>query len=419
MIGSIWPESEAGDSVKPIMWGVVGLAMVSTAAGCGSLTAQGPRAVPPAVISYHSSIKSVGTAWPSAAARWSPSGRQFAFSVNPQTGTAIVGLTASLRTRPEQLGPGRHIVALTARYAIVASASDRRDWLYPLIGNRLGNPVAWNAPTDTWQSWVQTRQGPAIVTGGYHSQKAALTESTGDRIPLSGSQVFVSPDGKYGAVTGGTRLSRNVASPGAFAPSRYQPSPVTTPITVWNFDAITPRPMVTIHLPAVYLPKAAGGALVGYLEFSPNEQYLSVLVQGNNGVGPKLVGKTFIYEVSSGELVGIAPYGNGMMWALDSQGLWLGTPLPQGQGRDRLVNIHGATLWTWPDGRSQGVVTPVSGQALVVVHRGHLAVWNKNRGFTSLAHLRTYPPNTAVQAPGGAGILMNVGGEMLYWGAKS
>lgn len=394
------------------------LGVTVTAAGCSSHVSGGGGLAPPAVISHGPGVKLVGSASPSAEPLWSPPGHLFAFSVSPDAGTAVIGLTSSLKTHTVELGTDRHLVGLTAHDAVAASASDKRDWLYPLQDGRLGKPIPWKAATDTWQEWVDTQQGPAIVTGGYRSQKAALTESTGARISLSGSQVFVSPDGQYGAVVGGSRLPRNVNGGGTAAPSRYQPSPVTGPITLWNFDASTPHPIATIHLPGVHLPKAAGGALVGYLEFSPNDQYLAVLVTGNYGVGDRLVGKTFIYRVNSGTLVGIAPYGNGMLWALDSQYLWLGTPLPQGQGTDRLVTVDGATVWTWPDATNQSIVLAASAQTLLVVHRRHLDVWNKTGGFTSLADLGSYPPNTEAPAPSGSGILMNVGGQMLYWEPK-
>ncbi len=403
--------------VKPIIIGWAALGMAMTVSGCSSHAAGGGPA-PEAVISHRSSVKVLGSASLSTRPLWSPSGHLFAFNIAPDAGTAVLGFTSPLRTRTVELGAGRHLVALTAHDAVAASASYKRDWLYPLHNDRLGKPIPWNAATDTWQEWVDTQQGPAIVTGGYGSQKAALTESTGTRIPLSGSQVFVSPDGKYGAVVGGHRLPRNVQGGGTFAPSRYQPSPTTGPIVLWNFDAAAPHAIATIHLPKVRLPKAAGGALVGYLAISPNDQYLAVSVTGNDGVGDRLVGKTFLYRIDSGTLVGSAPYGNGMLWALDSQDLWLGTPLPQGHGTDRLVNVHGAAVWTWPDAATQSVVMPVSAQTLLVVRRRHLEVWRKTGGFTALAYLRMYPPAAETPAPSGSGILMNVGGQMLYWAAK-
>ncbi len=403
---------------RTIIGWAVALGVAVTVSGCSFHGSGGGGPAPTAVISHGSSVKLVGRASLSARPLWAPSGHLFAFSVSPDAGTAVMGLTPSLRTHTVELGTGRHLVALTAKDAVVASASDKRDWLYPLHDGRLGKPIPWKAATDTWQEWVDTQQGPAIVTGGYRSQKAALTESSGARISLSGSQVFVSPDGKYGAVVGGNRLPRNVNGGRAFAPSRYQPSPATGPITLWSFDAATPHAIATIHLPKIRLPKAAGGALVGYLAISPNDQYLAVLLTGNYGVGDRLVGKTFLYRVDSGTLVGSAPYGNGMLWALNSQDLWLGTPLPQGQGIDRLVNVHGATVWAWPDAANQNVVTAVSAHTLLVVRRRHLGVWRKTGGFTSLAHLRVYPPNAETPAPSGSAILMNVGGQMLYWAPK-
>ncbi|PSR23029.1 MAG: hypothetical protein C7B45_04435 [Sulfobacillus acidophilus] len=358
-------------------------------------------------------VTPLGHASPESVPLWSPSGRLFGYNVSPTSGHAVIGLAPSFKTYPVNLGPGRHLVDLTAREAVVASTSDRRDWLYPLHHGHLGKPTVWKAATDTWQEWVNTQAGPAIVTGGYQPKTVALTESTGIHIPLSPSQVFVSPDGEYGAAVGGQRLRRNVDGGQALSPSLYQPSPVTGPIILWAFDAATPHVIATIHLPKVHLTKAARGAYVGYIAFSLNNRYLAVSVAGNSPIGDRLIGKTFIYRVRTGTLVGVAPYGNGMMWAIDSRYLWLGTPLPQGQGTDKLVNVRGKSVWSWSTDDSPSIGTGLSGKSLIVLKDHRLGVWNKQSGFHALSKRRMTAPVAQFPAPSASAILMNDNGEMI------
>ncbi len=173
-------------------------------AGCGAAVHGGAAAVP-----LKSTVQGVAIYGPLARpvrwtrTRWSPAGTHFAFAVDPRQGIAEVGSTNPLRGEQVALGLGRSVVALTAHDAIVASWSRRHDWLYPVQGTSLGTPVPWTGATDCWQQWVETAQGPAIVTGGYRSGTLALAWANGHTLALAGSQVCVAPSGRVGAMVGG------------------------------------------------------------------------------------------------------------------------------------------------------------------------------------------------------------------------
>lgn len=350
-------------------------------------------------------------------ALWSPSGLNFAFAVDEQNGTAVLGTTAALHVQHVNLGSGRTIVSLTDKYAVVTSWGTHHDWLYPIKGTSLGQPIAWSAPTDTWQEWVDTANGPAIVTGGYKPDSVALTLANGSAIQLHGGQVYPSLDQKLGAVVTGVRMKRVVHPVGDVeVPSEYQPSSAADPITLWDFASIgAPHQITTFHLPTVHLSKAAGQGELQAVVFSPNDKYVAVLVQGEYGTGAQLVGSTFIFATNSGQLVGTAPSGNGMQWSSDSKSLWLGPAMPEGQGEDRVVDIHGHTTWSWPDAMNRNVVMPLSAKNLLVVDHKQLAVWNQETGlkaFKGIANLQGGA--IASPAPNGTKALLDLWGPEVY-----
>ena len=344
-------------------------------AGCGAAVHGGAAAVP-----LKSTVQGVAIYGPLARpvrwtrTRWSPAGTHFAFAVDPRQGIAEVGSTNPLRGEQVALGLGRSVVALTAHDAIVASWSRRHDWLYPVQGTSLGTPVPWTGATDCWQQWVETAQGPAIVTGGYRSGTLALAWANGHTLALAGSQVCVAPSGRVGAVVGGGHCYPAVVHPvgNQQVPSLHQPSSATAPIRLWQFDAVPPRVLATVYLPRLHLPKAAGSVSVERIVFSPNGRYVAIWVMGDYGVGAQqqMVGATFIYAVASGHLMGQAPVGNGIEWAANSQFLWIGTPDPQGQGADRVVK-DGVDLARHHDsvGHRCGVGHHTSGDARPVAER--------------------------------------------------
>ena len=305
---------------------------------------------------------------------------------------------------------------------IVSSWSADQDWLYAIDGSSLGKPIAWTASTDTWQEWVDTSNGPAVITGGYTPGTVGLTFSNGATLPLHGGQVDTSSDHKYGAVVTRTRMKRLVHPVGDVNdPSEHQPSAATDPITLWDFHVSGgPHWLSTIHLPSFGLPSAARKGELQNISFSPDDKYVAVLVQVEFGTGPKLVGKTFIFATGSGKLVGSAPYGNGMLWSSDSKSLWLGTPMPEGQGTDRIVNVQGQTVWTWPDSMTRNMVLPISSDTLLVVDHRRLGVWNKHTGLKSFSRLGELQGGAVGQmAPGGTGAMVDLWGSVVYvkWGS--
>lgn len=196
-------------------------------AGCGAAVHGGAAAVP-----LKSTVQGVAIYGPLARpvrwtrTRWSPAGTHFAFAVDPRQGIAEVGSTNPLRGEQVALGLGRSVVALTAHDAIVASWSRRHDWLYPVQGTSLGTPVPWTGATDCWQQWVETAQGPAIVTGGYRSGTLALAWANGHTLALAGSQVCVAPSGRVGAVVGGGTATLRWFTPWAISRCPRCTSPV-------------------------------------------------------------------------------------------------------------------------------------------------------------------------------------------------
>ena len=355
-------------------------------------------------------------------ARAGPPPQHFAFAVDPTQGIAELGSTNPLRVRQVVLGSGRSVVALTAHDAIVASWGRHHDWLYPLQGTSLGAPVAWTGPTDSWQQWVDTAQGPAIVTGGYRAGTLALAWANGRTLALAGSQVYIAPNGRVGAVVGGHRDPAVVHPVGnQNVLSLHQPSSATAPIRLWQFDAVPPRVLATVHLPVLHLPKGAGRVSVERIVFSPNGRYVAIWVMGDYGVGAQrqMVGATLIYAVASGHLMGQAPVGNGIQWAANSQFLWIGTPEPDGQGADRVVNLEGQTVWTWPDTMTQSVIGVVSGTTLLVMRdplqNGPLAVWRQGQSPENLAGVHLALPDVmATVSPSGQAAIVDTGGAAAY-----
>ncbi len=297
---------------------------------------------------------------------WSPSGQTFAYASNPTQGKFILGTISPLRTSPLTLPDERQLVALTDHYAIASSWSETKDWLYPIHGTTLGAPIPWHAATDTWQEWANTAYGPAILTGGYKPHTLALTTSTGKKFHINGGQVYFSTDRKFGAVAWSQRAEQVVhPAPGLGVPIENQFSNADFPISIWNFDAPNgPKRVSTLH-PNVSLPTSAGIPLLQWVTFSYHDQYVAVLAQGSFG-GPKLLGQTLIFNVRSGRLVGIAPYGNGIKWIGNSQYLWIGTPYPEGQGYDRIVNVRGTTISIWTEQIPYTAILPVSPHAVIM-----------------------------------------------------
>ena len=356
---------------------------------------------------------------------WSPTGTRFSFTVNAKEGTAVIGMTAPLRSRQVHLGPGRTIVALTSHGAIVTSWSARRDWLYPVHGLSLGHPVRWTAPTDTWQEWVSTDQGPAIVTDGYKSGSVSLTWAGGRTLSLHGGEVYPSPDGRLAAVVWGTRPVRRVHPIGDVEePFEFQPSPTTKPITVWDFGGPAPHRLATIRLPRIRFPQASGPTDVGGILFSPDGRYVAISVQAENSAGPRLIGRTLIFATRTGRLVGTAPYGNGMAWTPDSQDLWLGTAWAQGSGHDRIVNVEGRTVWRWPDSMTTQAVMPMAASTVLAAgvsepsHQQN-GIWldrEKMAPRLLLPLRRGQGGPVAVMAPGGLAAVLELtaGGGVYY-----
>lgn len=276
---------------------------------------------------------------------WSPNGKYFAYRFNGSQFT--IGTPSPFTYHKLKLPNGRHMVSITNHSVIVTSSNSNRDWIYPLKGDKLGSPTPWKAPTDTWQDWVTTIAGPAILTGGYNGQTLSVTESNGKSTPLQGGEAFVSTDAKLGAVLARNRAKRLVHPRGDEAdPTQLQPNLSTAPIVIWNFDAKRgPRKTSVLHLPSV--SKKAGE--IQDIRFSPNDQFVAILITSNSSRGPQLDGKTFIYNLRTDKRVATAPYGNGIGWAANSQALWIGTAFPEGQGTERIVNLKGQTVQHWKD----------------------------------------------------------------------
>lgn len=312
---------------------------------------------------------------------WSPSGNVFSYLVHASKGIYEVGTVNPLHFQQVQLGKGRDIIALTTHYAVVASNDDTEDWLYPLTAEgQVGQPVKWTAPVDTWQEWVETASGLAIVTGGYESGTLRLTSGNGENTLLSGGQVYTSSDMHYGAVTTRVRMKR-VFGGHVMMPSAHQPDNLTDPVVIWDFSAPSgPRRLTTLHLPKTSLPQAAGDGTIQWISFSPDDHYVAVLTTGSYGTGGKIDGQTDIFDVRTGKLVGTARYGNGLRWLPNSNAIWLDTQYPAGQGDNEIVTVQGKPLSTWPESAG-AFLLPIDSQRAILDQRGTLGIASNKEDF--------------------------------------
>jgi len=400
------------------------LAVSLMAAGCSpfGLTV---RADPPTPVGTVDGIHltGLGTAKNVSEVLWSPSGQHFALATS-QPGTFILGTTHPLRVETVVFPTVRSIVALTNTSAIVASSEATQDWIYPLHGLTLGSPIPWTAPTDTWQEWVDTGAGPAIVTGGYRPGTVALEWASGRRFLLHGNQVYPSADGYYGAVTAGHRLHRVVSPVGDVqVPAEWQPANPEKPITIWDFRGRTPRQLYTLHLPPVPGPEG----IIDTITFSPNDRYVAISTMSFDSPLKTTPGHTFVYSVRTGRLLGTGPWGNGTQWASNSRAIWLGTAAAEGHGDDHIMTPDGTMVQSWPDSVSNTVVGMVNAHTLIMEEGAvtaptqWLAVWNPRTGREIKVASDTNAPLSVSwsPSPSGSAAVLTVGDKVLYanWSA--
>jgi hypothetical protein len=304
------------------------------------------------------SIHAIPKCRPGTMPLWSSSGSLFAYPNEAKPGTFVIGSINPFRFKIVTLEHGSELVALTDKYLIVSSVLYDQDWIYPIHDLEVGSPVKWSSFTDTWQEWVNTCQGPAIVTGGYKPGSVRLTLANNKSIPLYGGNIVFSSDRKYGAIGSRPRPKRVVPFRGHVAYLyENQPNDVRTPIPIWDFSAATedPHRISTLRIPKLPSTEAQGNTFVQDIRFSPNDQYVAVLVNSSNG--PKLTGRTFVFDTKSGILLGTCPYGNGIQWLPDSTELWVS---PEYDGDSHIFNVQNKTWTTWPSVSPFTVICPLS-----------------------------------------------------------
>ena len=401
------------------------LGVLALAAGCvpfGPSVAAGHVTPVGSVGGIHFAV--LGSAPQVNAVMWSPSGLYFAFVVSRQQGTFVLGTTNPLRIETVILPNQRTITALTNHHAVVTSISGTKDWLYPLTGLSLGAPVTWTAPSNTYQQWVDTASGPAIVTGGQRPVPVALQWASGRHLSLGGGQIYVSADGRFGAVTGGWR-GHYIPNPVSDAqnPSGSQVASSTQPIAIWDFGGRTPRRLETLHLPPVRVPESS----IDTVAFSPNDRYVAVSVMSFDAP-PPTPGRTFVYDVRTGRLLGTGPWGNGPTWSATSRDLWIGTAAAEGRGTDQVMAVDGRRLASWPDSQSRQLVGIVDTKTLlmdvaaVTAPSQKLEVWTPATGTSlEVAQGSSGRPFIAWDpSPSGSAALTTVGSRVLYasWSLK-
>lgn len=89
--------------------------------------------------------------------------------------------------------------------------------------------------------------------------------------------------------------------------------------------------------------------------------------------------------------------------------------MPERQGTDRIVDVHGNTAWTLSDSMTRNIVLPISSDSLLVVDHNSLDLWNKRTGlksFEGIVKLRSGA--VSVIAPGGTAALVGLWGSAVY-----
>lgn len=352
---------------------------------------------------------------PSDVAYWSPNGMSFALSLSEAAGTAEIGTARPFSLHTVRLGAGVRVVGLTDSYLIGSSWRTGRDELYPLepsVG--VGTPTVWGAARDTWQEWVPLPRGlPALETGGYVRGSLSLTQEAGAPSALGGGEMYLSPDRRYGAVLVGPREPWTDSLVGL---SELQPANAGSAISIWYLDGRHgPRRVAVLHLPLT-ASQARAQLLIQGVAFSPDDRYVAIQPMD---LGSAATAPTYIFTVG-GRLVGRAPYGNGFAWLPESNGLWLDTPDPEGQGRDVIVDVHGRTITAWPDAAGETVLPLTSATTLAV--RGGVIGRIADGRFTALQGL---PTGVGVVwsrwSPNGQAAILEVQatGEVTLWLLRS
>lgn len=307
-------------------------------------------------------VRRLSTASPGASPHWSPNGNLFAFQVSASEGTAELGSLRPDALHLVRLGPGVEVVGLTNRYLIGAQQNFARNYLYPILRHgRIGPPQDWVASADHWEEWVPLARGLSLETGGYQRGTLALTLQGGGQVALHGGEMYLSQDRRYGAVLAHTREQWHPSAAGLI---EIQPGTGRTGIAIWDLASRTgPRHIATLRLPKEHYSRSSGPPLVQTLSFSQNDRYVAVLMANRFPSGGKLTGATYVFTVQ-GRLVGRAPYGNGLRWLPRSDAFWLGTPDPQGQGRDLIVGVRGQKIASWQDSVAMTLLPISTGMAL-------------------------------------------------------
>lgn len=170
-----------------------------------------------------------------------------------------------------------------------------------------------------------------------------------------------------------------------------------------------------LHLPLT-ASQARAQLLIQGVAFSPDDRYVSIQPME---LGSTVTAPTYIFTVG-GRLVGRAPYGNGFAGLPESNGLWLDTPDPQGQGRDLIVDVHGRTVTAWPDAAGETVLPLTSATTLAV--RGGVIGRIADGRFTRLQGLLTSVGVVWSRwSPNGQAAILEVQGtyEMTLWLLRS